>query len=55
MELTRHQLNELKDQVEDSVAYICDLETISGEAAWKIIEGLATLKIAEMQGLLTLD
>lgn len=50
--ISRDQMQELKEAVEDSIQYVCDQEMISGEAAWTIVECLATAKIAQLQGLL---
>ena len=48
--ISREQLNELTELIEDSVQYICDQEMISGEKAWAIIECLAIAKQAELNG-----
>lgn len=50
MQITERQLNEIKDQVEDSLAYICDIEMISGEAGWAVVQSLATVKLAQIKG-----
>ena len=55
MESSREKLNELTEVIEDTVAYACDLEQISGEMAWKVIECLSIAKQAELAGLVTSD
>ena len=55
MEISREQLNELTEVVEDTVEYACDQYTMSGEKAWAIIECLAIAKQAEIAGLVTSD
>ena len=55
MEISREQLQELTEVIEDTVEYSCDQWTISGEKAWAIIECLAIAKQAELAGLVTSD
>ena len=55
MEISREQLNELTEIIEDTVEYGCDQWMISGEKAWAIIECLAIAKQAEIAGLVTSD
>ena len=55
MEISREQLNELTEVVEDTVEYACDQWMISGEKAWAIVECLAIAKQAEIAGLVTSD
>ncbi len=55
MEISREQLNELTEVVEDTVEYACDQYTMSGEKAWAIIECLAIAKQAEIAGVVTSD
>ena len=50
MHISRDQLKELTEVIEDTIEYFCDKETVSGELAWTVIECLATAKIAEMRG-----
>ena len=50
MHISRDQLDELTDVIEDTVEYYCDKEQVSGELAWTVIECLATAKLAEMRG-----
>ena len=50
MEISKPQLKELTEVIEDTLEYFCDQEQVSGELAWTVIECLATAKIAEMQG-----
>ena len=55
MEISREQLSELTEVVEDTVEYACDQYTMSGEKAWAIIECLAIAKQAEIAGVVTSD
>ena len=50
MQISRPQLSELTEVIEDTIEYYCDKEQISGELAWTILECLATAKLAEMRG-----
>ena len=55
MEISREQLQELTEVIEDTVEYSCDQWMISGEKAWAIIECLAIAKQAEIAGQVTSD
>lgn len=55
MKISREQLQELTEVIEDTVEYACDKECISGEMAWSVIECLAVAKQAELAGLVTSD
>ena len=55
MQISREQLNELTEVVEDTVEYACDQYMMSGEKAWAIIECLAIAKQAEIAGQVTSD
>ena len=50
MEISKPQLQEFQDVIEDTLEYFCDQEQVSGELAWTVLECLATAKLAEMQG-----
>jgi len=50
MNISRPQLNTITETLEDTVEYLCDQETLSGELVWTILECLATAKIAELKG-----
>ena len=50
MQISRPQLRELTEAIEDTIEYICDQEQISGELAWTVVECLATAKLAELKG-----
>ena len=52
MNITRDQLTELNELLEDTVEYYCDQNMISGELAYTVIESYATAKLAELRGLL---
>jgi len=53
MNITKSQLQELTELIEDGAEFFCDQEFISGELAWTVIESLATAKLAEVKGLVT--
>ena len=55
MNITRAQLSEITELIEDSVEYFCDQERVSGELAWTVVETLGTAKLAELKGLVTAD
>lgn len=50
MEISKPQLQEFTDVVEDTLEYFCDQKQVSGELAWTVLECLATAKLAEMRG-----
>ena len=50
MEITKEQLQEITEVIEDTVQYFCDLHTASGQLAWTVVETLATAKLAELKG-----
>lgn len=54
MQITKEQLNELTELIEDSVQYYCDHERLSGELAWTVVESLGTAKLAEITGKLAI-
>ena len=54
MEISKPQLKEFTEVVEDTLEYFCDQEQVSGELAWTVIECLATAKIAELKGRLAI-
>jgi hypothetical protein len=53
MQISKEQLTELTEVVEDTVEYACDQYTMSGEKAWAVIECLAIAKQAEIAGLVS--
>ena len=55
MQISKEQLTELRELVEDTVEYFCDQNTISGQTAWTCVECLGTAKLAELEGLLAAD
>ena len=52
MNITREDLKEFNELLEDTVEYYCDQHMISGELAWTLVETLGTAKLAELRGLL---
>ena len=48
MHISREQLQELTELIEDSVAHHCDENLSSGEMIWTVVECLATAKLAEL-------
>ena len=55
MNISKPQLNEITEVIEDSIQYICDENQLSGELVWTIVECLATAKLAELKGLIKAD
>ena len=55
MEMSREQLQELTEIIEDTIQYGCDQWQISGEKAWTVLHCLAIAKLAELEGLVTSD
>ena len=55
MQITKEQLTELRELVEDTVEYFCDENRVSGETAWTCVECLGTAKLAELKGLVAAD
>ena len=54
MQITHSQLDELTELIEDSVEYFCDDNIVSGALAWTVLGCLATAKVAELNGELSL-
>ena len=50
MHITREDLAEVTELIEDTVQYYCDGNRVSGELAWTIVESLGTAKLAEIRG-----
>ena len=50
MEISRPQLKEFQELLEDTIEYWCDNNTMSGQLAWTLDECLATAKLAELRG-----
>ena len=50
MQISRDQLAELTEVIEDTIEYYCDQQTLSGQLVWTCIEALATAKLAELNG-----
>jgi hypothetical protein len=55
MEMSREQLQELTEIIEDTIQYSCDQWQISGEKAWTVLHYLSIAKLAELEGLVTSD
>ena len=55
MQMTTLQAQEIRELLEDTVAYYCDQNLVSGELAWVAVECLAVAKQAELQGLVAAD
>ena len=55
MQISREQLQEVTEVIEDTVEYACDKYLLSGEKIWAIVECLAIAKQAEIAGLVTSD
>jgi hypothetical protein len=54
MQISRNQLKDLRELIEDSVEYTCDQEMLSGQTAWTVVQCLAQAKVAELEGRLVL-
>ena len=50
MDISRPQLSELTEIIEDTIEYYCDKEKKSGELAWTALLCLSTAKLAELRG-----
>ena len=50
MQITKKQAHELRELLEDAVAYFCDKKMVSGETGWTVVECCAQAKIAQLQG-----
>jgi hypothetical protein len=50
MEISRPQLKEFQELLEDTIEYWCDDKVMSGQLAWTLAECLATAKLAELKG-----
>ena len=50
MEISRPQLKEFQELLEDTIEYYCDENIMSGQLAWTLAECLATAKLAELKG-----
>ena len=55
MEISREQLQELTEVIEDTIQYSCDQWQISGEKAWTVLHCLSIAKLAELEGAVTSD
>ena len=53
MEISKAQLQDLTELVEDTIEYYCDQNMASGQLAWAVVECLAVAKQAELQGLVS--
>ena len=50
MSVSRAQVRELRELLEDTLEYYCDENMVSGEVAWKIVECMAVAKQAQLEG-----
>ena len=50
MQITREQLQDLKELQEDLAAHFSDGNMISGETYWTCVECFAQAKLAELRG-----
>jgi hypothetical protein len=55
MEMSREQLQELTEIIEDTIEYACDQWQISGEKAYTVLHCLSIAKLAELEGVVTSD
>jgi hypothetical protein len=50
MEISRPQIREIGELLEDTIEYYCDNNMMSGELAWTVVECFAKAKQAELRG-----
>lgn len=50
MQITQEQSTELMELLEDTIAYYCDENLISGETVWTVAECISQTKVAQIQG-----
>ena len=50
MSLSRAQVQDLRELLEDTLEYYCDENMVSGEVAWTVVECMAIAKLAQLQG-----
>lgn len=55
MQISKEELQELKELQEDLAAHFSDLHFVGGETYWTCVECLATAKLAELRGELAYD
>jgi len=48
MHISREQLEQLTELIEDAVEHHCDENISSGEMIWSVVECLATAKLHEL-------
>ena len=48
MRISREQLNQLTEIIEDSVEYFCDENILSGQTVWTVLECLSVAKQEEL-------
>ena len=53
--MSKDQLQELTEIIEDTIEYACDQWMISGEKAWNVAHCLTTAKLCELQGVVSAD
>lgn len=51
MDISKDELQELTEIIEDTVEYFCDHHQKSGELAWTVVNCCAVSKLAELEGL----
>ena len=50
MEISRPQLTEITEVMEDTIEYACDKYQLSGQLVWTVVECHAATKLAELKG-----
>ena len=53
MSVSRAQVQELRELLEDTLEYYCDENMVSGEVAWTVVECMAVAKLAQIQGVVS--
>lgn len=49
---TEQDMQEIKELIEDTVQHLCDVNTLSGEFVWGVVECLSAAKYAQITGLI---
>lgn len=50
MDISKENLQELTEIIEDTVEYFCDKQQASGQVAWTVVQALSESKLRELNG-----
>ena len=53
--MSKEQLQEITEIIEDTIEYACNQWMVSGEKVWTVAHCLSVAKLAEFEGLVTSD